>query len=1020
MSGQKNTPGFSQKITEFFQKIGKELRAFFLKCKLFFSSKAGRKASSGGQEEHASPSLEAQQRPENASTIVFDSKKLKQSEKEAASKISLSLSEEEKKSKHRAQSSLFRPRNRRPSYALGVIITTAKLFGLALLIFIVAGIGAVFGVANAYLGTTPDLDLEVLADNALTSYIYDGNGELITTYSGTENREYATLDEIPLQLQQAVIAVEDVRFYHHNGIDLKRILSSFVGNLSSDTTSGGSTITQQLIKNQLLSPERSYKRKIQEANLALQLEQQYSKDQILEAYLNTIPLGGTIYGVKVAAKDYFGKELNELTLRECACIAGITQYPWLYSPRRAYYVTGNVEALNSRIETVLRRMYTAGYISLEEMNEALNDEFTVLEESSTSQIYDMPHFVEYGIYDVATHLLEQRELEDTTQNRAAIENELRTKGYSIYLTVDPDVQHKLQDTISSYDGYYQFRGSDSVIEETASDGSIIEIRQPQAAAVVLDQQTGQIKGIVGSRDVPTTRRSLNRAYQSRMPVGSSIKPLAVYGPAFDLGLGLGSVIPNIPARIDGWNTEEGYPVTSNGTYGPATIRRGITSSWNIVAARTLVDYVGLETSYNYLMDLGISPEAINKDGIGLALGTSGISTLEMAGAYACIANGGEYREPLSFTQVLDNDGNVLLDAEQVRDVRQVFKPSTAFMLVEALKNAVQSGTGTNAQISGFTVAGKTGTVHSNRGAFFAGITGHYTSTLWIGHDGYKSMNDVYGSSAARLWQRYMKAILEGKEDKAILEGSASDYGVTRYTVCGVSGLKCTDACSADTFHSPVTDYFAVGDAPTQTCNMHGSTVMCVEGNCAPGPYCPETSLQSASGVIIPEGSPYALLSQETLLSLFPNLASASPVTDENGNTIATGTCPVHTPEWALSQADIETATTEANAAIAEVQSFLQTEANRLSQTQRSRLQTLISAVQSAINADSATKTAAAIQDATNNLLAVKREIQASLPDEEPSSEPSPSPEDSGSTGPSPEPSPTSSESEGPASSPGSP
>ena len=207
--------------------------------------------------------------------------------------------------------------------------------------------------------------------------------------------------------------------------------------------------------------------------------------------------------------------------------------------------------------SLIHILYTAGYISLEEMNEALNDEFTVLEESSSSQIYDMPHFVEYGIYDVATHLLEQRELEDTTQNRAAIENELRTKGYSIYLTVDPDVQHKLQDTISSYDGYYQFRGSDSVIEETASDGSVIEIRQPQAAAVVLDQQTGQIKGIVGSRDVPTTRRSLNRAYQSRMPVGSSIKPLAVYGPAFYLGLGLGSVIPNIPARIDGWNTEEG-------------------------------------------------------------------------------------------------------------------------------------------------------------------------------------------------------------------------------------------------------------------------------------------------------------------------------------------------------------------------------------------------------------------------------------------------------------------------------
>ncbi len=273
-----------------------------------------------------------------------------------------------------------------------------------------------------------------------------------------------------------------------------------------------------------------------------------------------------------------------------------------------------------------------------------------------------------------------------------------------------------------------------------------------------------------------------------------------------------------------------------------------------------MDYVGVENSYNYLINLGISPKAINKDGIGLALGTSGISTLEMAGAYACIANGGEYREPLAFSQVKDKNGNIVLDAEEVQEVRQVFKPSSAFMLVEALKEAVQSGTGTNARISGFTVAGKTGTNHSNRGIFFAGMTGYYTSTLWVGHDEYKQMYKKQGSDAAILWQRYMKVILEGKEDKAILEGSASDYGVTRYTVCGVSGMKCTDACSGDTFHPPVTDYFAVGDAPSKACNMHGSTVMCIEGKCAPGPYCPATSVQTTSGVIIPDGSPYASMS----------------------------------------------------------------------------------------------------------------------------------------------------------------
>ncbi len=1007
MSKAKKSPGFSRNISRFFQHIQSWFRALFSKCRRFFSSlfsRGGVNQPSASRPVSGSPAAKSSaQKPEDGATIVFNSKELKQASQKSRASGSKASSQKA------APASLFCPRKKKPSYVLGTIITTAKLFGLALLVFMAAGIGAVFGVANAYLGTTPDLDLEVLADSALTSYIYDANGNLITTYSGTENREYASLDEIPLQLQQAVIAVEDVRFYHHNGIDLKRILGSFVGNMSGKKTSGGSTITQQLIKNQLLSSERSYKRKIQEASLAIQLEKEYSKDQILEAYLNTIPLGGTIYGVKVAAKDYFGKELSELTLRECACLAGITQYPWLFSPRRAYYVYKDPTELNKRIQTVLERMYTAGYISLDEMNEALNDEFTVLEKSSASEIYDMPHFVEYGIHDVVTHLLKARGLEDTAQNRSAIQNELRTKGYSIYLTVDPDVQHKLQDTVANYDGYYRFSAKDSVVKQPGPNGTTIEIRQPQAAAVIIDHKTGQIKGMVGSRDVPTARLLQNRAYQSRMPVGSSIKPLAVYGPAFEKGLGLGSMIPNIKARIPGWGTDEGYPVTSHGVegYGPATLRRGIKSSLNIVAARTLMDYVGVDTSYDYLMALGISPDAINKDGIGLALGTSGISTLEMAGAYSCIANGGEYREPMAFTKVVDKNGNVILDAEDVQEVRQVFKPSTAFMLVEALKNAVQSGTGTNAQISGFTVAGKTGTNHSNRGIAFSGMTGYYTSSLWIGHDEYKQMPGQQGSKAAILWQRYMKAILEGKEDRPILEGDASDYGVTRYTVCGVSGLKCTDACSADTFHPPVTDYFAAGDAPTEVCNMHSSSAkICAEGNCAPGPYCPETSIQSVSGVVIPGDSPYAQLGEESLAGIFPNLVTGAS-SDDSPEAPPTGECPVHTEQWALEQSGMPTAISEANAAIEEAELYLYTE-GRLSQTQKNRLISLITAVRNALNASEDTKSVAAIQAATNNLLSAKREMQASFAEPSPSPSPSTSPSPSPSDSSSPEPSPSSS------------
>ncbi|MBS6511679.1 MAG: hypothetical protein KH334_08340, partial [Clostridiales bacterium] len=274
---------------------------------------------------------------------------------------------------------------------------------------------------------------------------------------------------------------------------------------------------------------------------------------------------------------------------------------------------------------------------------------------------------------------------------------------------------------------------------------------------------------------------------------------------------------------------------------------------------------------------------------------------------------------------------------------------------------------------------------------------------WIGHDEYKKMPGQQGSNAAILWQRYMKAILEGKEDRPILEGDASDYGVTRYTVCGVSGLKCTDACSADTFHPPVTDYFAVGDAPSEVCNMHSSSAkICTEGNCAPGPYCPEESIQSVSGVVIPEGSPYAQLDKDSLSSIFPNLVTGAS-SDDSPDAVPTGECPVHTEQWALEQSGMPTAISEANSAIEEAELYLYTE-GRLSQAQKNRLISLITAVRNALNASEDTKSVAAIQSATSNLLAAKREIQASLA--EPSPSPSPPPSPSPSISPSPEPSPS--------------
>ena len=866
--------------------------------------------------------------PSGSGTVVYRSD---ETEKKISSK-----SQKAKQQKMPANlGHLFREKKHDQFFLVGTVITIAKILGICLVIVAVAAVGAVFGVAKAYLGTTPDLDLVAINDNDLTSYIYDSKGNLITTYAGMENRDYATLDEIPDLLEKAVISIEDARFYSHPGVDLKGLIGAFVGNISSNSVSGGSTITQQLIKNKILTNEKSYKRKIQEMSLAIQLEKVYTKDQILEAYLNTMPLGGTNYGVKAASLDYFGKELDELSLREIACLAGITQYPWKYSPRRVYYVTHNIEDLDKRIDRVLQRMYEYGYITLDQLNEAKADTLTVNEKSIVTDLYDYPHFVEYGIHDVVTHLLKQRNLEDTTANRKAVNNELRTSGYHIYLTVDPEMQELVQTTLSEAKYPKLAKGDTSIVQP---DGT--ETIQPQAAAVVYDYRSGELKAIVGGRDKPTTAMSLNRAYQSRMPVGSSIKPIAVYGPAFDLGCGLGTIIENIPVKIPGWGTEKGYPTTSTGSFGPTSLRKAIVSSLNICAARTLMTKVGLETSYNYLVNLGVKKDKINVDGVGLALGSSGITVIEMAGAYSAIANSGIYKEPLSFSKVLDSSGNVVLDANTIRDEHQVFKRSTSFMLVTALKEAVSSGTGWRAKIKGITTCGKTGTVANNKGVFFAGFTGYYISTIWVGHDNFKTLPHSYGGdTAAPIWKTYMSKIHEGLEDRDILDGGASDYGAVKKSVCAVSGLKPHAGCPT------VSDYFGKDGGPTKECNMHASASICTVSGEMAGIYCPADCITTGSGVIIPKDSPYAQLPLAQLKSIIPNVITGSIGTDTDAKT---NVCSYHNQQWYEAQQHAQAAKEEGSALLSLCNSLLSEYKDYITDAQKSKLQAAMSPVSSQV------------------------------------------------------------------------
>ena len=760
--------------------------------------------------------------------------------------------------------SFFKPRHNDNNFVLAVGMTAAKMLLFVVLLIMVSGCGLLLGVAKAWIETAPELDLSVFNSQAQTSFIYDKYGTLVTEFSGTENRINVTLDEVPQNLIDAVIAVEDARFYEHNGVDVKRIVGAFVQNLLNNSMQGGSTITQQLIKLTMLSSEQTYKRKLQEAYLALQLEEQVSKEQILQEYLNTIFMGGSVYGVKAAALDYFGKDLVELSLRECAMLARMIRSPNNYNPRRCYYTLNTPEKCEDGADYVLELMLEQGYITQAEYDQAMSERLTVMPTSSTGEMYDHAYFVEYAIYDVVTKMLRQENLEDNSANRNAMENRLRTGGYHIYTTLDPAVQQAVQDTLSTWDKYPETRyETDAAYQASLGGGEYKEVVQPQAAVAITDWRTGALVAIVGGRDEPTQKWELNRAYQMDMPVGSSLKPLSVYGPAIDLGYSPATPVLNLPIPIDGWVSERGYPNNygGGGWTGVESMRRAMTKSHNYSTAQTLFEYVTIDNSVAYLKRLGVSDERIDATGSGLALGSSGVTPLEMAAAFGVVANSGVYLEPYAFTEVRYADNQtVYLRATDLQVSRQAFKESTAWLLVDMLEDCVSSsGTGSRARFGNMTVAGKTGTNSDARGVFFAGMTGYYSCALWIGHDNYRPLaSDATGGSfAAPLWAAVMESAHASAgytEGRPIVTKSAEEVGLVRCTVCSVSGMLATDACRNDIDgYGTTTDYFLAGTEPTAQCNMHFAVTLCSQSHKMPGPYCYAT--ENYGIVYAPEGHP---------------------------------------------------------------------------------------------------------------------------------------------------------------------
>lgn len=866
---------------------------------------------------------------------------------------------------HPRARSIFKARTKKPNFVLSVAATTIRLSFIIALCVGLALLGAVIGIAKAFVDTAPTLDLAALDAQDKTSFIYDSEGNLITDYKGTEDRIMVSIDEIPEMLQNAFIAVEDARFYEHNGVDVKRIVGALVANFTSGSTQGGSTITQQLIKQTVLSSEQSYKRKLQEAYLAMELETRYTKKQILESYLNTIFLGGSYYGVRVAAYGYFGKELDQLTLRECAMLAGLTRSPNYYNPRSNFY-TRNTEGsntpdiTNNRTDYVLRQMRENGLITAQQYNAALDrSTASVLEKSPAStDMYAYPHYVEYAISDVVDTFLDLNGLEDTSANRYAMENKLRTGGYSVYLCLDTEIQEIVEDTLANWSDYPRLRDpSDKVYQSRNADGTYTEIEQPQAAACVFDYRTGELKAIVGGRYKPTTRKTLNRASGMTMPVGSSIKPLTVYAPAIDLGASPASIAYNMPVPISGWKDSSGkdsWPKNygGGGYKGPQSFRSALRNSYNTAAAQILMTYVGVSRSVEYLHLMGIPDKNINADPFGLALGSSGITPVQMAVAFGTIANKGVYQQPLSFSRIVDSNGNVVVDMHQQQDRHQVFKPSTAYLVVDMLKEAVQSGTGTKAKISSQVVAGKTGTNSDSKGVFFAGMTGWYSASVWIGHDNYKALSSkaTGGNAAAPLWQSFMEKIHKAKnlDSREIIDGTPSDYNLVRVTTCGVSGQLATDACYNDVNgYKTITDYWSADSVPTAYCSMHKSVSICTESGLLATDYCPSYSVESRGIVLIPRGHPlydYIDTHGDTIRKYLGEFATLKSTND-----IANHICQIHDAYTATQQpSELESIVSDASSLVYTAYQLVGSSPDLTNDTRR-QINTAISAVQTLLS-----------------------------------------------------------------------
>ena len=687
-----------------------------------------------------------------------------------------------------------------------------KITLLVILLAILIATGVMFGMIYGIVKEAK-LDVSELVLKYENSVLLDSEGNTLAVLIGTENRVPVKLSEMSPYLRKAFVDIEDERFYEHSGVDVKRTIGATVKYALSkigigSANYGGSTITQQTIKNITEEDDRTWQRKVKEIARAHYIEQELSKDQILELYLNLIFMGGNtnIYGVEVASKYYFSKSAKDLSLAESAFLAGINNTPNSYNP----FVEDNekvLERIKNRTTTVLNKMKELGSVTSEEYEVAMAEVQEGLKFNKGTIVQNVySYHTDAAIEQIIRQIMKEKDL-----NHDAAQLYLYGGGYTIYTTQDTKLQN--------------------VMNEEAQKSKYMNTKDgeaSQAGMVLLDHKNGHVLAVMGGLGEKTTSMGFNRGTQLVKQTGSSMKPLAVVAPGIDSGvITAATVYDDVPYKT--------YKNYDNRFKGLLTTRYAIEDSRNIPMLKA-IQTIGTEKSLEFCKNLGFSKLDEKDNNISFALGglTHGASPLEMAVAYGTIANDGVYIEPTFYTKVVDGDGNIIFEPHQ--ETRTVMSSSAAYVVKEILTQPVKSGTATACAISGMSVAAKTGTTNDDYDRWLCGFTPYYTAATWYGYDNNRTVSGWSLSPATQIWSSIMKQAHTGLSGKTFAETRPSN--VTTATVCRDSGLLPNENCKDDPRgNRTYTEYFVKGTVPTKQCKTHVKVKICKQSGLLANEFC---------------------------------------------------------------------------------------------------------------------------------------------------------------------------------------